>query len=124
MTECYYNEEIETIVSVYQGFLSIDEFKENAQKAIDIRAEKKCKKELVNTENLEIMLKEIQEWLNDYWFPTSEKQGLRYMAFIKPKSVFGDLSVRATNAASEMKGAIEIAYFESIEEAKEWLEYK
>ena len=124
MTDCYFEKDIETVVSVYQGFLSFEDFKRNALLSIEMRKERKCKKELVDAEKLEVMVKEIQNWINEYWFPTSEEYGLRYMAFVQPKNIFGELSVRATNAASEMKGNVEIAYFQDIEEAKEWLRNK
>ncbi|WP_026461951.1 hypothetical protein [Adhaeribacter aquaticus] len=117
----FYDEELGAVISVYEGFLKFDEFKEIASSTLGVIRKTTSSKILVNTSQLKVMVKQNQDWINDVWFPEAKRAGVRYMAFLVPEDIFGKISMEATNKQVLAEGEITIEYFDQESLARNWL---
>jgi len=124
MEEAYFDKETKVVVVNFQGVPSLDEFKVQAYKGLELLKESKSNKMLNDITKLEANSLENQDWVQNVWFPEVEKIGLRYFAFLVPENIFGQVSAEQTNEKAEEKGVIEIKYFEDKGEALRWLSEK
>jgi len=115
-----YLTDIEAVVNIFQGFLTPDEFKEVCLNGIDAMVHHKSAKIIADTRELEAMPEESQKWVQEVWFGKAGEQGLRTLAFIVPSDIFGQMSMEMTNEGANT-GGIEIRYFDSLDNAKEWI---
>jgi hypothetical protein len=107
--------------ATFTGFLNREQFALIATKAHEVRAKNSSDKQLANIEDMSTLTKEVQEWINEVWFPQAIKTGLRYLAFVVPKSTLAKMSMKAANQPATEKFPIEIKYFDSESQALEWL---
>lgn len=108
-------------IGTFIGFLSPDEFKTIANQLLNIIETKKIKKQLNDIKQMKVLKPEVQEWLNTVWFPKAQKIGLRYFAFVVPDDIFGKMSMDGANKNASKVFDIEIQYFNTLENAKNWL---
>jgi len=108
-------------IGTFIGFLSPDEFKTIANQLLNIIETKKIKKQLNDVKQMKVLKPEVQEWLNTVWFPKAQKIGLRYFAFVVPDDIFGKMSMDGANKNASKVFDIEIQYFNTLENAKNWL---
>ena len=108
-------------IGTFIGFLSPDEFKTIANQLLDILEKKKVKKQLNDIKRMKVLKPEVQEWLNTVWFPKAQKVGLKYFAFVVPDDIFGKMSMDGANRNAKDTFGIEIQYFNTIDNAKNWL---
>ena len=117
----YFNNELKAVVMEINGFVTTEKFIEVALETHNLRKKHFVKKQLNDIQNMKILTKDIQLWLNDSWFPTAKSNGLKYLAFIVPNNTFGELSMKAVNNEAKEKYGIDIEYFMNEERAKQWL---
>jgi hypothetical protein len=109
------------VICTFIGYLSPDEFKSIGNKQLDVIGTKKLKKALNDIKKMKVLKPEVQEWVNTFWFPKAQKAGLKYFAFVVPDDIFGKISMEGANKNAPNEFGIEIQYFNSIENAKNWL---
>ena len=119
MEKAYYDSETKAVITDISGSPSLDEFKASAEPILELMKQHKVIKLLNNNLDLEVNSIENQEWTQKVWFPKAGQLGLKYLAFVVPTNVFGQVSAEQTNEKAEEEGAIEIKYFETAETAKE-----
>lgn len=117
----HYDKEISAVVVSYSGFLTTEKFKEIAGEVQKLRLENHSTRQLSNIEEMGVLTREIQEWLHDSWLPNSRLSGLKHLAFVVPKSVFGKASMNALTKDESLMYGINTQYFPTLEEAREWL---
>lgn len=108
----------------FQGFLSTEKFKAIAEELHTLRKTYSSSKQLNNIENMKVLTPEVQQWLNEVWFPKAKQTGLKYFAFVVPKDVFGKVSMENANKTAKDTFGIEINYFQTEADAKAWLKSK
>lgn len=108
-------------IGTFIGFLSPDEFKTIANQLLNILEKKMIKKQLNDIKQMKVLKPEVQEWLNTVWFPKVQKIGLRYFAFVVPDDIFGKMSMDGANKNASKVFDIEILYFNTLDNAKNWL---
>ncbi len=124
MEKAYYDREIKSVIVKFSGTPNLEEFKLIAN-SINVELEKhKAYKTLNDTTDLTMNKVENQEWTKTEWFPKAEKAGLKYYAFVLAKDIFGQVTAEQTNEKAEDEGNIEFAYFDSMEDARNWLASK
>ncbi|HCT29183.1 MAG TPA: hypothetical protein DIW31_00250 [Bacteroidales bacterium] len=116
-----YDMKTNAAIGTFIGFLSPEEFKAIANQLLDILESKKIKKQLNDIKLMKVLKPEVQEWLNTEWFPKAQKIGLRYFAFVVPDDIFGKMSMDGANKKAKDTFGIEIQYFNTLENAKNWL---
>lgn len=104
----------------FKGFLTTDQFIEIAEQGHSIRVQYKTNKQLNDIEDMAVLTQEIQKYLKEKWFPKAVQTGLKFFAFVVPKNVLGAMSMKGANSDVDKTG-IEIQYFGSLAEAKNWL---
>lgn len=117
----FYDVNLNAVFCTYAGLLSTEEFKEIANKQIEIIVTKELKKALNDIKEMKVLKPDIQEWINTVWFPKAQNAGLKYFAFVVPDDIFGKISMEGANKNAVNEFGIEIHYFTSIEKAKSWL---
>lgn len=75
---------------------------------------------LADTRNLGTMTPEDVKWVNDVWIPQVVAAGIRHMAFVMPKKVVVQLSVKSFMSRID-DHELANAYFENLDEARAWL---
>lgn len=120
----YYDKDTRAAIGTFSGFLTTEKFKEIAEELHDIRKKNFSSKQLNNIQDMKVLTKEVQEWLNNTWFPKAKITGLKYFAFVVPKDIFGKMSMENANKNTEITNGIEIQYFGDESTAKTWLKSK
>jgi len=120
----YYDKEIRAVVVAYSGFLTTVQFMEIAEELQELRIKNHSTRQLSNIEEMGVLTPEIQKWLHDVWFPKAKLAGLKHLAFVVPKSVFGKWSMTAITKDDKLVHGLDIQFFSSLEEARSWLKLK
>jgi hypothetical protein len=61
-----------------------------------------------------------QDWVNTHWFPQALKAGLNRLALVIPQSGLAMMNIE--DVLSRVRGTnLDVAYFATVGEAKEWL---
>ncbi len=115
------DQEANAVKATFSNLINDDDFKQFAQQILNKVKMTGNKKLLYDTRGLKVMAKEVQDWINEVWFPEANKLGITHMAFIIPENIFGKISMEQTNSQREKIGNINIEYFMGMTDAKEWL---
>lgn len=113
---------LKAVLATYRGFLKHPEFKAIALEGLALVRRSGFSKMLVDTSQTKVIQQESQQWIEQVWFPSAEEAGVRHMAFLIPKDFFGKVSVEATNKFARQRSPIAIEYFESRDQAQQWLQ--
>ena len=120
--DCHYDSTLKAVHANYDGFLDEQTFKSISNKAIEVLKDRNGERILVDTSGMKVIPKENQEWIQADWFPRAIQAGLKAMAFITPRNIFGEVSAKATNQTVEEESLpIALEYFYNKEEAVQWL---
>lgn len=117
----YFDEKKQFIVAEFSGFLRHDAFTSLANSTLKLLIERNADRILVDTSALEVMLPENQQWIQEVWFPKAIESGLKRLAFMTPRSAFGEASAKAANEKAEKESPIQIKYFFDRVQAEKWL---
>ncbi|NOQ25450.1 MAG: hypothetical protein GQ564_08810 [Bacteroidales bacterium] len=120
-TKTFFSSELNAVVLELNGFLKTEQFIEFALESNDLRKKHSVYKQLNNIQNMKVLTKDIQNWLEDVWFPEAKISGLKYFAFVVPNDTFGKSSMDTVNSEATAKYGINIEYFTDKEVAKQWL---
>ncbi|MFB9863377.1 STAS/SEC14 domain-containing protein [Rufibacter immobilis] len=112
----------QAVLTTFSGFLKHKEFKAIALESLSLAQQSGFTKILVDTSQTRVIQQQSQKWIDGEWFPKALETGVRHMAFLIPEDIFGKMSVEATNKQIRQSGQIEIQYFGSLEEARNWLQ--
>ncbi|MBI9067848.1 MAG: hypothetical protein JEZ09_11190 [Salinivirgaceae bacterium] len=120
----YYDSDTKAAIGLFRGFVTSDKFKEIANELHEIRKKNYSSKQLNNISDMKVLTQDVQQWLNNVWFPKAKITGLKTFAFVIPKDVFGKMSMESANSNSQITQGIEIQYFDDETKAKTWLNSK
>jgi hypothetical protein len=97
-------------------------------KILELLVEKNSSKFLNDTTHMRAVGSDDQVWVLEKWVPLAKAAGLQWNAIVLPNSPTARNTVTEAISRSEgiTKGipAFEVHYFETVEEAKEWLRDK
>lgn len=113
--------ESNAVKAIFDDYIKEEDFKNFANQILDKVKVSGKKKLLYDTRGLKVMSQDVQDWINESWFPKANKLGISHMAFIMPESIFGKISMEQTNSEKSQIGNINIQYFGDMITAKEWL---
>jgi hypothetical protein len=123
-SKAYYDQDNGIAIGYFSGFISSEEFKIVAEQLHQLRVKHKSQKQLNNVEHMKVLTADIVKWLNEVWFKEARQTGLKYFAFVVPKDIYGKVSMSHANRNVHITSGIEIEYFFSESEAKNWLNSK
>lgn len=102
------------------AFESGEQYRQLLMRLLDVIEEKRGSRMLFDMRNMPVVSPEDQAWVQSQWMPRSIEVGLKYSAVVMPKAAISRLTLRhIAKDASHIDR--QRAYFETLEEAREWL---
>ncbi len=117
----FYDSETQAAIGVFSGFLNPDKFKAIGDELHEVRQKNFSSKQLNNISDMKVITQDVQQWINDVWFPKAKLTGLKTLAFVIPSDIFGNMSMKAANSDGQATNGIKIQYFDNEAKAKAWL---
>lgn len=118
-----WDEDLKAIISQWKAYSEGEIYRAAMDKGLDLLKQKKCGKVLVDSRLLRVVNQDDQKWTIENWTPRALAAGLRYSAFLIPKSALAQMSLK--RMVNNFQGfSVENAYFDNVEEAREWLRSK
>ncbi len=77
---------------------------------------------VANTAKLGAISEEDQQWVNQEWFPTLIKAGIKNMAIVVAENIFGQMSIEDIMGTLDAETGFESRYFNSLEDALWWID--
>lgn len=115
-----YDPEIHCVVMRWLGYVTSAEFRELSLRGLDLLRKQSASKILMDTTHLPIIGKEDQEWVNEKFIPQGMEAGFRVCAMVNSRFYFNRVAI--DNVVKRLRpNEPTIEYFESAEDAKEWL---
>lgn len=111
---------IHAVVGGGEGFVDGEELRRGMNKGVELLLAKGSNKWLAEMSSRKVHTDEDQKWIVDDWTPRAVAAGLRYTAFVLPKSVVSKMSLKRMNQVIAER-TLEIGYFDDLEEARRWL---
>jgi hypothetical protein len=115
-----WNEELKAAEVVWTGFSFGREFETIMLGGIDMMAQHKGNKLLMDARSGSAIKQEDQDWIKDVFVAHAYGAGLRYFAMVLPEKTVAKMSISRT-AASVGGYPYELVNFEGMEEAVQWL---
>ncbi|UII27409.1 hypothetical protein LVD15_02965 [Fulvivirga maritima] len=121
-----YDESAPCVIGRFTGFMKSDEFRafllKGLEYCIQYKPEGKDIMWLADTRSHSVQQKEDTDWVATHWNPKALEAGVRYVAFIVPENVFGEMAVKNYMNQSTKYGGktLHIGMFSTIDQAKEW----
>jgi hypothetical protein len=108
-------------VASFKGFLEFNEHRKLGEEVLNLAIKNGYSKMVIDTTELKVIRQETQKWIEAEWFPKANSSGIKYMAFVIPSDVLGQMSTKRVN---EKAGNIEIQHVDSITKAMDWINSK
>jgi hypothetical protein len=118
-----WDDSIRCAVLQLDRYVAGEEFRKAADSTLNLLERRHACKLLTNSSEMRVLPQDDQRWVDEDWRPRATAAGLRYNAVVIPKNAIAQLTVE-TMMKKVPAGAIELAYFSDIEEAKSWLRFK
>jgi hypothetical protein len=104
----------------WQGWANPAEFKAANNALIRAIREHRSSRILGDSRRIKAIQKSDQDWANREWFPRIIAAGLRQLAMVLPESGIALMNIK--DIVSKVPGTdLEVAYFPTLEKAREWL---
>ena len=118
-----YQKEEGWIYCDWEGFANVDAVKAWGEEYLSLLKKTKCDSLLNDDSRSTGPWTQSLEWIESYLIPNVIQAGLKYYAHIVSANTFSEMSAKELNVKIA-NGALEMATFKSIEEAKDWLKSK
>ncbi|MEQ8241342.1 MAG: hypothetical protein RIA69_19160 [Cyclobacteriaceae bacterium] len=119
--DVYFDETNQVTIANFKGLLTLEEFQSVANRVQELRRQKSPNIQIAILEDLDVLSIEILDWINTVWFPKAIEYGLKYFAFVVPRSQPATMSVKFANKEAERNSPIHIEYFRTLEGAFKWI---
>jgi hypothetical protein len=118
-----WDEQTKSVVMKWKGFVSGEDFRSEVVKGLELIKGKKGVKWLADLSEMGVIAQEDQKWTDQIWFPQAVKEGIKFIAIVRPHKMVSQMSVK--NVVMNINGLdIESEYFDTIENAKVWINMK
>ena len=104
----------------WDGWANSTEFEALLEAELQALEQHRCSRLLADCRRQKVLNPKDQERANREWLPRALKVGLKRFAVVLPESVVADMNIRDSldKASGE---ALEVGYFATVEEAREWV---
>ena len=110
------------IVMDWEGYATSAQFREGTETMLNLLIEQKVHKVLANIRNMVLIGMEDQKWMETNFLPRAIRFGFKACAIVKPTNYFNRVAVETISFRAE-KEKLQIQFFDTYEEAKEWLDH-
>jgi len=118
-SEIHVDEDSGIIHAIWKGFLKYDDVKKGCEVMTDYIKNNDTKFHLSDHRSLKVLSKEVQNYLQQEWFPSVEKEGLTKIGAVVAEDVFAKATVDKVNTVK--LGKMTISTFDSPSECEKWL---
>lgn len=108
------------IVMDWEGYATSAQFREGTETMLNLLIEQRANKVLANIQNMVLIGMEDQKWMETNFLPRAIRFGFKACAIVKPIHYFNKVAVETISFKVE-KDKLEIQFFDTPEEAREWL---
>jgi hypothetical protein len=123
-----WDESLKAVTLRWKGFAYGEALQIILLKILEVIEEKKCSLFFTDARAMRILNQDDQDWIAKVWLPKVMQAGLKWEAVVMPGSQFArssvDQTVSKARNAKPQDIPFNIEYFETIEEAKDWLKDK
>jgi hypothetical protein len=118
--DIYYEAETGLVIMNWKGYATSQQFRDGTEIMLNTLIANKASKVLADIQDMLVIGMEDQEWLQTIFLPRAINFGFRAIAMVKPKSYFNKVAVEAVSYKVD-KEKLSINFFDTTEEAREWL---
>ncbi len=123
-----WDKSINAVTLRWKAFAYGEAFQTAINKILELLVEKNTNKFLNDTTHMRVIGHNDQTWILENWVPRARAAGLKWNAIVLPSSQTARNTVMEAVGRGERRAkgipAFETHYFETLEEAKEWLRGK
>jgi hypothetical protein len=105
----------------WQGWADPTEFAAANEAGLRALREHHTSRWLADLRNLKAIQQSDQDWITRDWFPRMLAAGLTRMALVNAKSGLAMMNIRAILARVPSTTKLDVGYFTTVDEAREWL---
>lgn len=105
----------------WQGWANPTEFAAANEAGLRALTEHHTSRWLADLRNLKAIQQSDQDWITMDWFPRLLAAGLTRMALVNAKSGLAMMNIRDILARVPITTTLEVEYFATVDEAREWL---
>jgi hypothetical protein len=109
-----------SVVMEWNGYATSSQFREGTEEMLRVLAEQQMKKVLADIKDMVLIGAEDQKWMETTFLPRAIKLGFQICAIVKPTNYFNKIAAETISHKVE-KEKLKIQFFDTAEEAKEWL---
>jgi hypothetical protein len=116
----YFDEVLNAVVMEWDGYATSGQFREGTELMLNLLIQNRSSKVLADAKDMIMIGREDQEWMDTDFLPRAIKFGFKAIALIKPDHYFNKVAVESISYKID-KEKLVINFFDSLEEAKQWL---
>lgn len=120
----YWDEPTRCVHTEWKAFVAGEQVRTVQNKGLELLIAKRTNRWLGDLREAKVLNKQDQDWISENWLPRAFAAGLRYSAYVVPKSLLAQMSLKAIVSKDKDEKHPERAYFDNLEEAKKWLKSK
>ncbi|MHB8588324.1 MAG: STAS/SEC14 domain-containing protein [Candidatus Dormibacteraceae bacterium] len=110
----------QVVLVEWEGWANSTEFSALLEAEIDALRKHRCSRILADCRRQRVLNPADQDRANQEWLPRALAAGLKRFAVVVPSSVLADVNLK--NSLGKVPAtALEVAYFATAEEARDWL---
>jgi SpoIIAA-like len=115
-----WDEEGQVVLVEWEGWANSSEFSELLEAELTALREHRCSRVLADCRRQKVLNPADQDRANQVWLPRALAAGLKRFAVVIPSSVLAEVNLKDSLGKVAPK-TLEVAYFATPEEAREWL---
>jgi SpoIIAA-like len=106
----------------WQGWAKPAEFRAANDALVEAIKDHHGSRILGDSRHIKVIQKSDQEWVNEDWFPRILAAGLTRMALVIPASGLAKMNI--DDMVGRVADQLDVAYFATMDEAREWLTHR
>jgi len=105
----------------WKGFIDYDSYRNILHETLNAVVERDIKKIIFNATELEALTDENREWTYNHWFAKAKENDIDTFAFIMPKDIFGEVSLKMISEEVVKRYKVKKKFFKTPQEALTWI---
>ena len=102
-------------------YVKLQDFKKIVEHEFELIEQYKLKKAIIDLRLLPVYDTGMPEYIKEVWFPKVIELGLKYVAFVQPEKILGQMTMKKAHKEEEVKIPITMEHFGDFDEALNWL---
>ncbi|MDB5271707.1 MAG: hypothetical protein JWO58_74 [Chitinophagaceae bacterium] len=116
----YFDEQEDAVFMEWDGYATSAQFRAGTELMLNVLIKHHASKVLADVKDMVMIGLDDQQWMDTEFLPRAIKFGFKAIAMVKPDSYFNKIAVESISYKVD-KEKLTINFFDSLEEAREWL---